>query len=505
MKRKKSLIILIAVVVVLCCVIIIEQAVTKHVDSINTTDEIILSIEQDSLTSVTWTYEEETLTFDQTDGVWYDSGDAEFPVDQDKMEDFLSWFEETHATFIIEDVEDYSQYGLEEPQCTITLTTEDGDTTVSVGNYSTMDEQRYIEIGDGKVYLVEEDILESVTTDRDEFMQHDETPSIVTLDSLTVSGEVQLNAVYDEEGKYAYTDSYNYYQVEDDGTYLILDDSLVESYLSSLSYLSLTNYMTYTASSEDLSEYGLDDPAYTITVNGTVEVEAEEEETEESDEDEEETEESETETEAVEVETEDVEFVIYIGVVTEEAEDEDEEDTITAYIRVGDSEIIYQLDESDYEALIAVSYDDLRPANVLSLDWDEVTGISFTVDDETYEIDVMDAQEYAETYGTEDEAEEAEGCVYLIDEQEIDLDEVMDAVDELSIDSFTDEADVDTLEMSMTFTLSDEDYSSVEMDIYRYDSESCLVVVDGESVGYVSRSLMVELRECLTSIVLGLV
>ncbi len=504
MKRKKSLIILIAVVAVLCCVIIIEQAVTRHVDSINTTDEIILSVEQDSLTSVTWTYEEETLTFDRTDGTWYDSDDAEFPVDQDIMEDFLSWFEEVHATFIIEDVEDYSQYGLEEPQCTITLTTEDGETTVSVGNYSTMDEQRYIDIGDGKVYLVEEDILESVTTDRDEFMQHDETPSIVTLDTLTASGEVQLNAVYDEEGKYSYTDSYNYYQVEDDGTYLTLDDSLVESYLSSLDSLSLTNYVTYTASSEDLSEYGLDDPAYTITVTGTVEVETEEEETEESDEDSEETEETEEETEEAEVETEDVEFIIYIGVITEEAEDEDEEDTITAYARVGDSEIIYQLDESDYEALIAVSYDDLRPTDVLSLDWDNVTGISFTVDDEAYEIDVMDAQEYAETYGTDDEDEELEGYFYFINEQEIDLDDVMDAVEELSIDSFTDEADVDTLEMSMTFTLSDEDYPSVEMDIYRYDGESCLVVIDGNPVGYVSRSLMVELRECLTSIALGL-
>jgi len=45
MKRKKKLLILVAVVAALCCVIGIEQAVTKHVDSINSTDEIILSME----------------------------------------------------------------------------------------------------------------------------------------------------------------------------------------------------------------------------------------------------------------------------------------------------------------------------------------------------------------------------------------------------------------------------------------------------------------------------
>ncbi|MCD8231013.1 MAG: DUF4340 domain-containing protein [Clostridiales bacterium] len=375
MKRKKNLVILVVVVAVLCCVIGIEQAVTKHVDSINTTDEVILSFDQDSITNISWTYEEETLTFDQTDDGWCDSDDADFPVNQDTMADFLSWFEEVHACFIIDDVEDYSQYGLEDLQCTITLTTEDGETTVSVGDYSTMDEQRYIEIGDGKVYLVEDDILESITTDRDEFMQNDETPSIVTLEELTVSGRTELDAVYNEEGKYSYTDSYNYYQVEDDGTYLILDDSSVESYLSSLGSLSLTNYVTYTASSADLSDYGLDDPAYTITVTGTVEVETEEEETE--DESEDATDETETEdtaaeeddeTEAEEVETEDVEFVIYIGVVTEPAEEDGEEDTVTAYARVGDSEIIYQLTTSDYESVRAASYDDLRPTAVVSLD-----------------------------------------------------------------------------------------------------------------------------------------
>ncbi|MCD8157224.1 MAG: DUF4340 domain-containing protein [Clostridiales bacterium] len=521
MKRKKKLLILVAVVAALCCVIGIEQAVTKHVDSINSTDEIILSMEQGSITNVTWTYEDETLSFEQTDEVWYDSEDADFPVDQDTMADFLSWFEEVHACFIIDDVTDYSQYGLEDPQCTITLTTEDGETVVSVGDYSTMDEQRYIEIGDGKVYLVEDDILETVSTDRDTFMQQDEIPAIVTLEEMTVSGRTELDAVYDPDGTYSYTDSYNYYQV-DGGTYQMLDDSLVESYLSSLASLSLTDYMTYTASAEeDLSIYGLDDPAYTITVTGAAEVETEEEESEEDEESsdaatDEETEDSSAETE--EIETEDVEFVLYIGVVTEESEEDGEEDTVTAYLRVGDSEIIYRLETTDYETIRSVSYNNLRPTAVLTADWDTVSGISFTVDGSAYEVSVMDQAEYEETYGTEEETDkesdeedsedsettEEDGYVYLISDQKVEFDAVMSAADALTIDSFTDEESGETLEMSLTLRFPNEEYSSVEVAIYQYDSESCLVAIDGETIGLISRSSMVDLREELTSVVLGL-
>ncbi|MCD8148369.1 MAG: DUF4340 domain-containing protein [Clostridiales bacterium] len=534
MKRSKKLLILGIVVAALCAVVGVERVVTQHVDSINTTDEVILSLDQGTLTSVSWTYEEETLEFEQTDDVWYDSNDADFPVNQETLEDFLSWFEEVHACFIIDDVEDYSQYGLEDPQCTVTLTTEDEEIVVSIGDYSTMDEQRYIEIGDGKVYLVEEDILEDISTERDDFMQQDEIPSIVTLEEMTVSGKADLDAVYDPDGSYSYTDSYNYYQVEDDGTYLMLDDSLMESYLSSLASLSLTDYVTYTASDVDLSDYGLDDPVYTITVTGTTEVEVETEEDEEdeessdtdtadttgddtSDTNDDGTTEEDAEAEETEVETEDVEVVIYIGLVTETADEEDEDNTVTTYLRVGDSEIIYQLDSSDYDTLSAVTYDDLRPTSVLSADWDEVTGFSFTVDGETYEVTAMDEAEYEETYGTDEEdetedssedssedTEEESGYVYLIDEQKIDIDTAMTAVDALTIDSFTDEESGDTLELSITLQMSDEKYSSVAVEIYQYDSEDCLVLVDGEPVGLLERSLMVDLREALTTIVLGL-
>jgi len=473
MTRKRNLMIMAGILVLLCCVIGIEKMVTRHTDSINSTDEVILEVDQDTVTDISWTYDGDSLAFEKTDGSWYDSDDGDFPVNQDTMTDFLACFEEVHATFIIEDVDDYSQYGLEDPQCTVTINTDDEEIVVSLGDYSTMDEQRYIEIGDGKVYMIEEDILESVTTDRDDFMQQDETPSVATLEKMTVTGGASLNAVYDADGSYSYTDSYNYYNV-DGKEYLSLDDTLVESYLSTLDSVELTDYVTYTASDDDIEEYGLDDPAYTITIKGATE--------EDSD-----------------GEAWDIDFVLYIATVDEGSDSDDE----TVYARVGDSSIIYQLSSDDYESLTACDYDDLRPTEVFSIEWSDVTSLSFEIDGSTYDVDTMTWKEYKKTLKDDDDEEEAD-IVYLIDDQRVDFDTVTEAIEALTINSFDDGGDTDTLEMSVTINVDNDDYPSVTAEIYRYDGDDCLVVVDGETVGLMSRSSMADLKEAVTSVTLGL-
>ncbi len=494
MKRGRNMLILVAVLVALVAVIVVEQVVTEHVDSINTTDEVIVEFDQDDATAITWTYNGTTLTFEKVDGVWYDATDSDFPVDQDAIAAFLAYFEEVHACFVIDDVEDYDQYGLDDPQCTVTITVDGEDIVISMGTYSTMDEQRYISIDDGKVYLIEDDLLAYIVTDRDEFMQNDEIVSVAQLEELTVTGEVSITVVYDEEGSYSYTDSYNYYMVAG-GEYYALDDDAVEDFLDDLESVSLANYVTYTATDEDLAEYGLDDPAYTIVVKGTNEVASEDDEATETDED---------------AETEEVENTISFGVVetVEEGDDDDEEETVTttAYLRVGDSSIIYELTSADFESIIACDYDSLRPTDVVSLDWDDVSSVIFTIDGETTEVTVMTWADYVEAYeiDEEDTDEEEATHVYLIGDTRLEFDDVKDALVGLEISSFNDESASSTLELAFTVNVDKEDYPSVTVEIYQVDGENCLVVIDGETVGYIQRSLMVELREAVTSILLGL-
>ena len=58
------------------------------------------------------------------------------------------------------DVTDYAQYGLDDPEAVLHLATEERSYDIKMGAFSKMDEQRYIDIGDGNVYLVGEDPID---------------------------------------------------------------------------------------------------------------------------------------------------------------------------------------------------------------------------------------------------------------------------------------------------------------------------------------------------------
>ena len=165
MKRQKNLLILGGVLVALCAFIAIVCGVEKHIDKITTVSKDIVNVDADKLTKINWTADSKTLTFVKGDNGWAQSGDDYFPVDQEKISDLLEHFAPLTASFIIEDVEDYGQYGLD--------STADGDTTLQFGIYSTMDSKRYVTLGDGVVYLIDDDVAEELSTDHDDFMQTD--------------------------------------------------------------------------------------------------------------------------------------------------------------------------------------------------------------------------------------------------------------------------------------------------------------------------------------------
>lgn len=51
--------------------------------------------------------------------------------------------------------------------------------------------------------------------------------------------------------------------------------------------------------------------------------------------------------------------------------------------------------------------------------------------------------------------------------------------------------------------LENENYPQVKVELYRCDGTNCLAVVDGETLGLVSRSSVVDLIEAVNSIILG--
>ena len=472
MKRSKKLIALVAVLVVACIATFALTQYEEKQEEIKNSDAIILEIPVDTVQSLSWEYTEDGLGFHKGEEGWLYDDDEAFPVSEDKVTGILSNFEAFGVTFIIENVEDYSQYGLDDPECVIHLSTAEQSYDIKLGAFSKMDEQRYVDIGDGNVYLVSSDPIDYLETALSGMIEHDDTPGFENVVDITFSGTENYTIVMTEDSPNTYN-SEDIYFAQVNGEELPLDTDDITDYLNTVTTLDLLNYVTYNATEEDLASYGLDEPELSVTVNYTY---TDEDDNEVSD-----------------------TCVFHIGQNVEELEaykaaEEAEEDLpdVTKYVRIGDSQIIYELDDIDYITLSGASYDDLRHREVIWADFDTVTQINITLEGENHAL----------TSTLDEEDEDAER-VWCYGEKELDIADLQSALEDLSADSFTDEAPSEKEEISLTVYLDNENFPQVKIQLYRYDGSLCLAVIDGETVSLVDRSAVMELVEAVQSIVLN--
>ena len=473
MNRAKRLYILLGVLVAASVITFAVSRFEERKEEIRNSDEIVLEILSDSVESLSWEYDSNSFSFHKDENWIYDSDEA-FPVDAETINEFLSPFEEFGVSFIIENAEDLSQYGLDNPVCTINIGTADETYTIELGDFSTMDSERYVSIGDGNVYLVTNDPLEYYDAELSELIDHDDIPQFDTVSHIAFTGKDEYEVTYEEDGADTYRED-DVYFTELDGEHLPLDTGNVDGYLDDISGLSLTDYVTYNATDDDLASYGLDSPELTVSVDYTSEDEDGNETSgtfvlnvsRDPDELAQQTE----ETEAAETDSE-----------TEEKE------TITAYARVGETKTVYQITGDEYKSLMASSYDDLRHAEVVPAAFDDISGISISLEGVDYTIDV---------------AEKNDEKTYSYGEEELDITDFQSAMEALEAESFTSEEPTRKEEISLTLTLGLEGDPTVTIELYRYDGDSCLAVVDGDPVSLVPRSEVVDLIEAVNAIVLN--
>lgn len=466
MKRSKQLYILLSVLAVVGVVTFAVTRYEEKQEQIEVSGEVVLEIDPAAVQTLSWEYDSEPLAFHKDETWIYDTDEA-FPVDEDKIDELLGVFEAFSAAFTIEDVSDYSQYGLDDPVCTISLSTGDTDYEIQLGDFSAMDSQRYVSLGDGNVYLATADPLDYFDATLRDMIDNDEAPSFDTVQEIRFEGDQTYQIVYQE---YTEDSSYTYcsddvYFVQQDEDMLPLDTERVDSYLSSMESLALTDYATYNAAEEDLAAYGLDDPELSVTVSYTPEDSGEA-----------------------------AEFTLHISRDPSEraqedaqADDAEGEEEITAYARVGESQIVYRISGDSYEALMAAGYDDLRHYEVLTADFADVTGLDITLEGESYAITSKG---------------NGEDKTFYYGEEELDIADLQSALENMSAASFTEEEPTQKEEISLTVHLDNAAHPSVAIALYRYDGEQCLAVVDGKPVSLIPRSYAVDLIEAVNAIVL---
>lgn len=485
MSRSKKLYVLLGVLLAVCLAVFGASRYNERKEEIKNSDEIILEVASDDVTSLSWEYEGESLAFHKGENWLYDEDEA-FPVDEEKIAELLSQFEQFGVSFIIENVEDYGQYGLEKPVCKINLGTEEQTYEICLGDYSTMDSQRYVSIGDGNVYLVKHDPFEDFEITIRDMIKNDEIPELSGAESIQFAGTENYSVTYEEESSNTYN-AEDVYFTKQDGTVLPLDTANVGNYLQAVRDLDLSNYVSYNASEEEIASYGLDNPELTVTVQYPVKDEENGEEEAAG---------SDTfvlhvsrDSKAREAAMEESDLEAETDEETDEGTDgETDEEEVPAYVRIGESQIIYQISEDDYKALMDASYNTLRHQEILPADFNDVTQFDITLEGADYSI----------TSGQEDEK-----TIWYYQEEEVSTADIKSALMLLKADGFTDEQPSQKEEIRVTVHLNNENFPEVKIELYRYDGSHCLAVVDGKPVALVERSYVVDLVEAVNGIVLN--
>ncbi len=440
MKRNKKIGILCGILI---CVSLAAFGVSKYEkqkEIIKNSDEIIMEIKKEDVKVLSWECDMGSFAFHRDEnGSWLYDEDEEFPVDKEKIENLLELFEEFGVAFMIEEVEDFEQYGLDTPVCTICMETESDSYEIRLGNYSTMDSQRYVSIGDGNVYLVKTDPLEQFEIEISEVFHHDEIPELKEVTQIQFSGTESEDIIYEKDSTNTYS-SEDVYFVKREESLLPLDTSRVQEYL--------------------------DTPELSVVFEYADIGEDKDKETKET-------------------------FALYIGHDPKEQEveesDKDTEEEVTAYARIGESKIIYQLTTEQYKKLKEITYDTLRHQELFWADFSDVHQLDILLEDNHYVIT--------------SELEDGDRTYYY-QEEELEMANIQSAISGLKVKTFSDKTPKQKEEISLTLYLDNENFPKVQIQLYRYDGEDCIAVVDGETIALVERTCVVDLIEAVNHIVL---
>ena len=283
-KKSMNLITAVAVLVVLSGAYVgVKTYVAKQEEKENAEEEEektqVFSISSEDVQSIKFVIDKKEVTFEKNNDEWVKSDERDFPVDQDKLIEAIGSLNNVEADRVLDNVTDTTEYGLDDPTNTITITDKDGkETVLHVGMENASTSQYYVENGEdeSKIYVVADSVFQPFMKTLYDYAKAGTFPVI---DSSTVS-----NVTVDENDD-SYTlakdDNTGLWNIQDQDGSEKADSAKVSSLTSSIASIAYGSFVNYNC--KDLSEYGLDKPYGTITINYQEKVEEKSDSSEDGD------------------------------------------------------------------------------------------------------------------------------------------------------------------------------------------------------------------------------
>lgn len=192
-KKQRQMIGMLLALVVLAAVFLGIRQYNKNIASATSTtedtQETVLDVNSNDITSFRYVYEGETYAFEKKDETWYYTDDHSLNLNQDRIKAMILKVAPLKADQVIENVTDMSQYGLADPERTIQYETADRSVIINVGNLNSMTSQYYIAFpSEMKVYVVATNVVTGFNYTLDDLVE-ETTEATETAETETAETE----------------------------------------------------------------------------------------------------------------------------------------------------------------------------------------------------------------------------------------------------------------------------------------------------------------------------
>lgn len=268
MKAKKLLLLLGAVVLLFGAYFAVSALTAR--EQAQETDSVTARTLSGAITQLTVTGSAtEPWTLTQDGEHWHWSEDESFPVSNTVVSALTMRLSPlTAESSLSEGLEAWSVYGLDEPLITITAETDAGERVIClIGDTNTHTGEHYMKLdGDDTLYTVANDFVSAFDVDIYALMQFESWPvdTTHTVTDIVRTDAANTDALTLSIGSDA--DGNNTYTVTAAGVSAAANTVDANELLNVVQNLDFSACADYNADSETLAVYGLDAPAYTVTV-----------------------------------------------------------------------------------------------------------------------------------------------------------------------------------------------------------------------------------------------
>lgn len=152
----------------------------------------LTSFQPKSITDISYDFDGTQYTFSNAQGEWKLSENTEMVLDQEKFENFL---EDAGSLTAVQEIEpeaidDEEDYGFDNPLRTVSVTTENGTSSLTFGMKNEMLGQYYLKTSESsRIYLVEESVYTVFDKTAEDFEKEEEEETQTDTDEQDIDME----------------------------------------------------------------------------------------------------------------------------------------------------------------------------------------------------------------------------------------------------------------------------------------------------------------------------